>query len=60
VDISPSSRLFIKESEIIAKLYAGVEKLMSIEDAMTVKVATAQLEDFQLVDVPDEPPISSN
>jgi protein-arginine kinase len=61
VDISPSSRLFIKESEIIAKLYAGIEKLMSIENGMTdVKDATAQLEDFQLVDVPDEPPISSN
>jgi protein-arginine kinase len=56
VDISPSSRLFIKESEIIAKLYAGIEKLISIENAMTVKVATAQLEDLQLVDVPDEPP----
>jgi hypothetical protein len=34
VDISPSSRLFIKESEIIAKLYEGIEKLMAIENSM--------------------------
>ena len=33
VDISPSSRLFIKESEIIGKLYEGIEKLMEIENA---------------------------
>lgn len=33
VDISPSSRLFIKESEIIGKLYEGIEKLMAIEKA---------------------------
>lgn len=33
VDISPSSRLFIKEKEIIGKLYEGIEKLMAIENA---------------------------
>lgn len=33
VDISPSARLFIKESEIIEKLYEGIEKLMAIENA---------------------------
>ena len=33
VDISPSARLFIKESEIIGKLYRGIEKLMAIENA---------------------------
>merc|ERR1719183_215999 len=33
VDISPSNRLFIKESEIISKLYQGIEKLMAIENA---------------------------
>mmetsp|Transcript_41144 Transcript_41144/g.48060 ORF Transcript_41144/g.48060 Transcript_41144/m.48060 type:complete len:440 (+) Transcript_41144:81-1400(+) len=32
VDISPSARLFIKESEIIEKLYEGIEKLMAIEN----------------------------
>ena len=33
VDISPSARLFIKESEIICKLYEGVKQLMVIENA---------------------------
>jgi creatine kinase len=33
VDISPSARLFIKESEIIGKLYEGIEKLMVLEKA---------------------------
>jgi protein-arginine kinase len=33
VDISPSARLFIKEKEIIGKLYEGIEKLMAIENA---------------------------
>jgi len=33
VDISPSARLFIKESEIIGKLYEGIEKLMALENA---------------------------
>jgi len=32
VDISPSSRLFIKESEIIGKLYEGIKSLMEIEN----------------------------
>lgn len=32
VDISPSARLFIKEKEIIGKLYEGIEKLMEIEN----------------------------
>jgi arginine kinase len=31
IDLSPSSRLFIKESEIVAKLYDGIEKLMEAE-----------------------------
>ena len=31
VDISPRNRLFIKESEIIAKLYSGIEQLMAKE-----------------------------
>lgn len=34
VDISPSSRLFIKEGEIIGKLYGGIEKLMAIENSL--------------------------
>ena len=34
VDISPSARLFIKESEIIGKLYGGIEKLMAIENSL--------------------------
>ncbi len=33
VDISPSARLFIKESEIIGKLYEGIKNLMEIENA---------------------------
>ena len=33
VDISPYARLFIKESEIIDKLYEGIEKLMAIENS---------------------------
>jgi len=33
VDISPSARLFIKEKEIIGKLYKGIESLMAIENA---------------------------
>ena len=33
VDISPRARLFIKESEIIAALYGGIEKLMEKEKA---------------------------
>ena len=33
VDISPRARLFIKESEIIASLYSGVEELMKLENA---------------------------
>lgn len=36
VDISPSARLFIKESEIIGKLYGGIEKLMAIENSLQV------------------------
>jgi len=34
VDISPSARLFIKEKEIIGKLYEGIEKLMAIENSL--------------------------
>ncbi len=34
VDISPSARLFIKESDIIGKLYEGIEKLMGIENEL--------------------------
>lgn len=33
VDISPSARLFIKESDIIGNLYKGIENLMAIENA---------------------------
>jgi creatine kinase len=33
VDISPSARLFIKEGEIIGKLYEGIKMLMDIENA---------------------------
>ncbi|CAK9015828.1 Arginine kinase (AK), partial [Durusdinium trenchii] len=33
VDISPSKRLFIKEKEIIEKLYNGIQALMEIENA---------------------------
>jgi len=35
VDISPSARLFIKESVIIGKLYEGIEKLMEIENELS-------------------------
>lgn len=34
VDISPSGRLFIKESDIIGKLYKGIESLMEIENKL--------------------------
>jgi len=34
VDISPSSRLFIKENEIISKLYDGIKQLTVIEKNM--------------------------
>jgi creatine kinase len=34
VDISPSARLFIQEKDIVDKLYAGIESLMVIENAM--------------------------
>mmetsp|Transcript_106272 Transcript_106272/g.183217 ORF Transcript_106272/g.183217 Transcript_106272/m.183217 type:complete len:311 (-) Transcript_106272:908-1840(-) len=37
IDISPSSRLFIKESEIIAKLYQGIKDLMAAEKAAAKK-----------------------
>ena len=33
VDISPSARLFIKERDIIAALYSGIEALMEQEKA---------------------------
>mmetsp|Transcript_33649 Transcript_33649/g.77652 ORF Transcript_33649/g.77652 Transcript_33649/m.77652 type:complete len:399 (-) Transcript_33649:478-1674(-) len=33
VDISPSARLFIKESSIVEKLYEGIEKLMEVENS---------------------------
>lgn len=33
VDISPSARIFVKEKEIIGKLYEGIEKLMAVENA---------------------------
>ena len=33
VDISPSARLFIKEGEIIGKLYEGIKMLMNIENS---------------------------
>lgn len=39
VDISPSARLFIKESEIIGKLYEGIEKLMAIENVAVESLA---------------------
>ena len=33
IDLSPSARLFIKESEIVAKLYQGIKDLMEAEHA---------------------------
>jgi len=33
VDISPRARLFIKESEIIEKLYTGLSLLLAAEEA---------------------------
>jgi creatine kinase len=33
IDLSPSARLFIKERDIIAKLYEGIQKLMEKENA---------------------------
>ena len=34
IDLSPSARLFIKEKEIIAALYQGIDDLMKAENAM--------------------------
>jgi len=34
IDLSPSSRLFIKERDIIAKLYQGIQDLMQAENAL--------------------------
>ena len=39
VDISPSNRLFIKERDIIAKLYKGIELLMEQEKAAAAPAA---------------------
>jgi creatine kinase len=33
VDISPSARLYIREKDIIANLYKGIEQLMAKENA---------------------------
>ena len=33
IDVSPRSRLFIKERDIVAKLYAGIKELMAAEKA---------------------------
>jgi creatine kinase len=33
IDLSPRARLFIKESEIVAKLYQGIKDLMAAEKA---------------------------
>ena len=33
IDLSPSARLFIKENEIVAKLYQGIQDLMKEENA---------------------------
>jgi hypothetical protein len=41
VDISPRARLFIKEAEIIAKLYEGVKLLMDQENAAAAPAAEA-------------------
>ena len=41
VDISPRARLFIKEAEIIAKLYEGVKLLMDQENAAVAPAAEA-------------------
>lgn len=64
IDISPSARLFIKESEIIAKLYEGIAKLAAIENSAgpaitngheaAIKVATAKTDG---VNIPAEPPL---
>lgn len=37
VDISPSARLFISERDIVAKLYKGIQTLMSMERAVAYK-----------------------
>lgn len=37
IDISPSARLFIKESEIISKLYQGIKDLMAAEKVAAKK-----------------------
>jgi hypothetical protein len=33
IDLSPRARLYIKESEIVAKLYQGIQDLMKAEQA---------------------------
>jgi creatine kinase len=42
VDISPRARLFIKEAEIIAKLYEGIKLLMEKEKAAAPAAAAAE------------------
>merc|ERR1712022_29763 len=41
VDIAPRARLFIKEAEIIAKLFEGVKLLMDQENALSTAEAPA-------------------
>ena len=41
IDLSPRARLFIKESEIVAALYKGIEQLMAAEKAATEAAAGA-------------------
>ena len=51
VDLSPSSRLFIRERDIIAKLYEGISLLMAEEKKLdsTVTKYTAFLDDLDKV-----------
>ena len=41
IDLSPRARLFIKESEIVAKLYQGIKDLMAAEKAAGEAAAAA-------------------
>ena len=44
IDLSPRARLFIKESEIVAKLYQGIQDLMKAEQAAGGAAAPAAAE----------------
>ena len=58
VDLSPSSRLFVTEAQIISSLYSGIEQLVGIENKVSefIKDDTAQSKtyDHKEEDIVDE------